>query len=71
MKKSFYLIWNSFLKTYKLTIKTMIWIDFMYQVYVYLIYICSFLYYMRQIKISWKILILVIPFFYIFKKNHN
>lgn len=67
MKKSFYLIWNSFLKTYKLTIKTMIWIDFMYQVYVYLIYICSFLYYMRQIKISCKILILVIPYF--FNKN--
>lgn len=69
MKKSFYLIWNSFLKTYKLTVKTMIWIDFMYQVYVYLFYICSFLYYIRQIKISWKILILVIPFFYIFKKE--
>lgn len=41
----------------------MIRIDFMYQVYVYLIYICSFLYYIRQIKISCKILILIIPFF--------
>lgn len=45
------------------------WFYVPYQVYVYLIYICSFLYYIRQIKISCKILILVIPFFFISLKR--